>query len=89
MESLKFLKFHYIHRKTPVLVSLFNKTPKETRHQHMCFPENIVKFLRTTFFIEHLWLLLLDANKINNFKGTVMQTEKTVINVRLRVSKVS
>ena len=55
----------------------------------MCFPENIVKFLRTTFFIEHRWLLLLDANKINNFKGTVMQTEKTVINVRLRVSKVS
>ena len=27
--------------------------------QHRCFPVNIAKFLRTTFFIEHLrWLLL-------------------------------
>ena len=26
---------------------------------HRCFPVNFVKFLRTSFFIEHLWLLLL------------------------------
>ena len=26
---------------------------------HRCFPVNFAKFLRTTFFIEHLWLLLL------------------------------
>ena len=25
----------------------------------MCFPVNFVKFLRTPFFIEHLWWLLL------------------------------
>ena len=28
------------------------------RLQNRCFPVNIVKFLATTFFIEHLWLLL-------------------------------
>ena len=26
---------------------------------HRCFPVNFVKFLRTPFFIEHLWRLLL------------------------------
>ena len=26
---------------------------------HSCFPVNFVKFLRTPFFIEHLWWLLL------------------------------
>ena len=26
---------------------------------HRCFPMNFVKFLRTPFFIEHLWWLLL------------------------------
>ena len=26
---------------------------------HRCFPVNFVKFLRTPFFIEHLWWLLL------------------------------
>ena len=35
---------------------------------HSCFPVNFVKFLRTPFFIEHLWwlLLALDASsKVN------------------------
>ena len=27
---------------------------------HRCFPVNFVKFLRTPFFIEHLWWLLLN-----------------------------
>ena len=27
-----------------------------------CFPVNFAKFLRTPFFIEHLWLLLLKVN---------------------------
>ena len=27
---------------------------------HRCFPVNIANFLRATFFIEHLWWLLLD-----------------------------
>ena len=29
------------------------------RHWHRCFPMNYVKYLRTPFFIEHLWWLLL------------------------------
>ena len=28
---------------------------------HRCFPVNFVKFLRTPFFIEHLWWLLLQG----------------------------
>ena len=27
---------------------------------HKCFPVNFVKFLRTPFFIEHLWWLFLN-----------------------------
>ena len=30
------------------------------RPWHRCFPVNFVKFLRTPFYIEHLWWLLLD-----------------------------
>ena len=30
---------------------------------HKCFPVNFVKFLRTPFFIEHLWTT---ASKLNN-----------------------
>ena len=36
----------------------------EKRLQHMCFPVNIVKFLKTAFFIEHLWWLLLENGKL-------------------------
>ena len=37
------------------------------RLQHRFFPVNIAKFLRTTFFIEHLWwlLLTLDLHPMN------------------------
>ena len=44
----------------------FNKVPGLTpatllakRLWHRCFPVNFVKFLRTPFFIEHLWWLLV------------------------------
>ena len=30
---------------------------------HRCFPVNFAKFLRTTFFIEQLWWLLLQVSK--------------------------
>ena len=33
---------------------------KKERLWHRCFPVNFAKFLRTTFFIEHLWWLLLN-----------------------------
>ena len=60
-------RFCNIHRKTPVLESLFNKAVGlqscdfiKKRLRHRCFPVNIAKFLRTAFFIEHLWWLFLN-----------------------------
>ena len=38
---------------------IFNKVLLKMRLWHRCFPMNFVKFLRTPFFIEHLWWLLL------------------------------
>ena len=32
------------------------------RLSHRCFPVNFLKFLKTPFFIEHLWWLLLKLN---------------------------
>ena len=52
------LKFPNIHGKTPVLEFLFNKK----KLQHKCLPVNIAKFLRTAFFIEYLWWLLLNSD---------------------------
>ena len=53
-----------IHRKRPVLESLFNKVAEafnlnKKRLQHKCFPVNTAKFLITAFFLEQLWWLLL------------------------------
>ena len=55
------LKFHNIHRKTPVSESLFHKVAglkaynfNKKRLLQRCFPVNIAKFLRTALFIEHL-----------------------------------
>ena len=36
---------------------------------HRCFPVNFVKFLRTPFFTEHLWWLLLYIIDYNESKG--------------------
>ena len=54
-------KFRNIHRKTSMLESVFNKVEGlktcdfiKMRLQHTCFPVNTAKFLRTTFFTEHL-----------------------------------
>ena len=35
---------------------------------HRCFPVNIAKFLRKSFFIEHLWWLLLNCPNPNGVK---------------------
>ena len=59
-----FLKIRNMHRKTPVLESLFNKLAGQKacnfikkRFQHRCFPKNIAEFSRIAFFIQHLlWL---------------------------------
>ena len=34
---------------------------------HRCFPVNFVKFLRTPFFIEHLWWLLLNTFELEKY----------------------
>ena len=49
------------HRKTLVLESLLNETCNfiKRRPQYRCYPVKFAKFLRTTFFIEHFWSLLL------------------------------
>ena len=59
-------KFCNIHREACVLESLINKTATmkacnfiKKRLQHRCFTVNIAKFLRISFFIEHLWWLVL------------------------------
>ena len=53
-------RFHNIHRKTPVLESLFNNVAGlqsydfiKKRLKHRCFPINIAKFLRTVFFLKN------------------------------------
>ena len=65
-----FLKFRNFHRKTHLLVSHFNDMAGlhacifiKKRLEHRCFPVNTVKYLRTTFFTEHLWWLLLSFIK--------------------------
>ena len=59
--------FCNIHRRTLILESLFNKVGDlkpsnfiKNRLQRRCFPVNIAKFFRATFFIEHLRGLLLN-----------------------------
>ena len=54
--KLGVLKNRNIHRKTPVVESLFNTVAGlqackliKKKLQHRCFPENIAKFLRTAF----------------------------------------
>ena len=54
LQNSCFSKFRNIHRKTPVLESLFNKEAAcnfiKKRLQQRSFPLNIVEFLRTAFF---------------------------------------
>ena len=43
-------------------VKKFNlKNFEKFTEKHLCFPLNLAKFLKTLFFKEHLWLLLVDA----------------------------
>ena len=64
-------KFHKIHRRTPVLESLFNKVAGlkacnfiKNRLQHGCFVK-FANLLRTSFFKEHLRWLLLEQHHTN------------------------
>ena len=55
MGVLKILQ--YSQENTFVGLQAFNFINK--RLQHRCFPMNSAKFLKTDFFIEHFWWLLL------------------------------
>ena len=46
------------------VASLRPATLLKKRLCRRCFPVNFVKFLRTPFFIEHLWWLLLERHFI-------------------------
>ena len=41
------------------VAGLRSATLLKRRLKHRCFPVNFARFLRTSFFIEHLWWLLL------------------------------
>ena len=41
------------------VAGLKHATSFKKRLWHSCFPVNFVKFLKTSFYIEHLWFLLL------------------------------
>ena len=47
----------------------------KTRLWHRCFPVKFVKFLRTPFFVEHLWWLLLNFSNDNTVSLQVNSTD--------------
>ena len=53
------LKGHFVKQKVKRLKKI------KTRIQHGCFSVKFAKFLRTSFFTEHLWRLLLLYNTSN------------------------
>ena len=44
---------------------------------HKCFPVNFAKFLRTPFFIEHLWWLILALEDGSIGSGVFVDSQKT------------
>ena len=61
----------------------FNKVALlKKRLWHRCFPVNYVKFPRTTFFIEHLWWLLLLNELIIIENGEPLQVIRWVALLR-------
>ena len=95
IKSIKklFLEFRNIHRKTPVLKSLFNKVTSlqacniiKNRLQLKCFSVNFAKFFRTSI-LKNIWerllhkshplLAIVTADKTILIKGTLMQIWKS------------
>ena len=68
----KFIRKHLCHSLVSNKVAdLRPATLFKKSFWHRCFPVNFVKFLRTTFCMEHLWWLLLNHN-ISPFSGEVI-----------------
>ena len=83
--KLVFLQILQIHRRTPVLKSLFNKVKGlktcnfiKNRLQHRCFPAKFVKLLWTPSFTEHLWWLLLGFQKTDIRAFSYQKTDTKV-----------
>ena len=58
-----------------IKLQVWSATLLKKRLWHRCFPVNFVKFLRTPFFIEHLWWLLLLYPVLvlkNSLKGSLL-----------------
>ena len=58
-------KFRNIHRKTPVLEFLFNKS--ETllkRHSNTCISFEYGKIFKNTYFRKHLWMTASECNQL-------------------------
>ena len=68
-------------KKSPIFTGVFHRslffnkaaglrpaTLSKMRPLRTCFPVNIAQFLRTSFFIEHLWWLLLELVYKNTFQ---------------------
>ena len=72
-------------------VSFFNKVADLTpatllkkRLWHGCFPVNFVKFIRTPFYTEHLWWLLLILQESKNhadYYSLVLNLTVSLLNV--------
>ena len=65
-----FLEFSQNSQEKTCARVFFNKVAElkpapllKKRLWHRCFPVNFVKYLRTSFFIEHLWWLLLKTKQ--------------------------
>ena len=83
------LKFCKIHGKTPVPESYAGLRPAtllKKRLWHRCFPVNLAKFLRTPFFIEDLWWLLLNADSATMkwvFIDALVRQSRKIIKVKI------
>ena len=59
-----------------------------------CFPVSIAKFLTTSFFTEHLWWLVLEINRPENYRlfdnfYTVLEVFKQMENKKKMTSYVN
>ena len=74
-------------QKEPFAGVLWNKCSLKFRNirrkifQHRSFPVNIANFLRTAFFIEHLWWLLLDGHFAFCMGKTFLQSNISLENI--------
>ena len=76
-----FLEFSQNSQEKHLCQSLFNKVAGllKRRIEHRCFPVNFAKFLRTPFFIEHLWTASSARSKLQIKKIILLLINVTFI----------